>query len=279
MKLCHYILLLLTSAFLLLLPAPTASAASTQNFFMHQNTVIAVGETVENVVVVGGDATVGGTVRDVVIVFNGNLDIKKSAHIHGFVFVMGGKINQEPGAILNDNVVNVALDNPTEHNALLVLAALLGVWLLQFIFSLLMLFVPTLTAFLLKERIDPMVRHIQTEPRQLIKVGFVTSLLFAGIAILLSVTVIGIPIFLILLLLSLPFFFLGTAASSVVIGEMVPVRTSHPLLKVLSGALVITAAVNVPFLGTVVLLVLVWISFGLMVGWLQDKRKGRKSGK
>ncbi|WP_135554847.1 hypothetical protein [Paenibacillus cymbidii] len=50
-----------------------------------------------------GNATILGTINDLVILFNGNLELKASAKINGFVLVVGGTLTQEPGAVIADS--------------------------------------------------------------------------------------------------------------------------------------------------------------------------------
>jgi hypothetical protein len=69
---------------------PTKAMA--KGIFEHQDTIVPENQTVEDVVVVGGDATILGTVNDSVIVLNGNVDLKASAKINGFVLVIGGNV-------------------------------------------------------------------------------------------------------------------------------------------------------------------------------------------
>src|SRR5690242_8733754 len=81
--------------------------AAGEDIIQNQDTVIPETQMVENVVVLGGNATIYGSVRKSVIVFDGNLELKPSARVKGLILVMGGSIKQDPQAQVLDNVINI----------------------------------------------------------------------------------------------------------------------------------------------------------------------------
>lgn len=246
--------------------------AANQALFMHQDTVIPVGQTVENVIVTGGDADVSGHVRDAIIVFNGDLTLRKSAQVGGIIVVVGGKIKQETGAQLQDYVVNIAFDNAVTNSLFVAGVAVLGIWLIQIVLSLLLLLLPVLAAFILKHRLDPFVTQIRHSLIQLLTIGFVASLLVSAISILLSITVIGIPFVVLLLLFVLLFLVIGLASISIRVAEWIPINGPMDIwLQALVGALLVMATVNIPLLGGVMFLCVLWVSLGIMVVWTKEK--------
>jgi len=66
--------------------------------FVHENTSTAADQTIGKLMVAGGDASVGGTVTDGIIVVDGNLIIQSGATITGRVVVLGGSAMIEQGA-------------------------------------------------------------------------------------------------------------------------------------------------------------------------------------
>ncbi|WP_047153181.1 hypothetical protein [Aneurinibacillus tyrosinisolvens] len=267
-------------SFMLLLglffPAGRALAAN-ENLFMHQDTVIREGQQVSNVIVLGGDATIYGRVQDAVVVFNGNLYVKKNAAIKGEVFVIGGKIIQEPGAAFAHNVVNFSFDTATRSNLFAGGAAVVLVWLLRIAFSLLLFVLPLPVVYVLKSRLQPLVSQIEWPPVRLLVTGFVACLLLLAITMMLAVTVVGIPIVILLWLAVLVFFVTGLGAICMKIGQRVQAGVEKPLwLQVMTGAAVVVAGVNVPFVGGLSLLCLFWISLGIMTFWMWGKIKERK---
>src|SRR5690349_17071104 len=55
-------------------------------------------EVTDAVVVIGGNATIAGRVRDGVVVIGGDLQLTSSADIRGDVVLVGGQLTREPGA-------------------------------------------------------------------------------------------------------------------------------------------------------------------------------------
>ncbi|MED0674897.1 hypothetical protein ABEV55_16940 [Aneurinibacillus thermoaerophilus] len=217
---------------------------------MHQSTVIPDKQSVENVIVIGGDATIYGTVREAIVIFNGDLTVKKSAKIEGIILVIGGSIHQEPGAHVTDNVLSLAFDNATKNSLFIASITLLSIWLVRIACSLLLFILSPLTVYLLKHRIDPFVAYVYRSPIQLLTIGFIGSLLVIALSILLSITMIGIPFVIFLLLLVLLFFIVGLAAVSIRMGEWLPKSTERPAtIKAATGAGLVIAGINLPLFG------------------------------
>lgn len=198
---------------LLIFPSSSASAAE-KNVLERRDTVIPETQMVENVAVIGGNATIYGSVRDAVIVINGDLEIKQSARIMGLVLVVGGKINQESGAQITDNVLNLTFDQPTTNSLLFAGAMIVGFWLLRIVLTMLVIILPVLTVFVTKNRLEPFVKLIHRSPRRVLLIGFITSLLFVAVSTLLSVTIVGIPLAILLFLAVLLSVLLGYCTES-----------------------------------------------------------------
>ena len=73
-------------------------------------------EVTDAVVVIGGDATIAGRVRDGVVVIGGNLQLTDSADIRGDVVLVGGQLTRDPGAQLIGNVNYVSFGNWSRRN-------------------------------------------------------------------------------------------------------------------------------------------------------------------
>ncbi|SFG39161.1 hypothetical protein SAMN05660649_01535 [Desulfotomaculum arcticum] len=269
------LILLIIITLLFFCTAANAFAAE-QSLIRHQDTVISEDQMVESVVVVGGDATVYGSVRDVVVVINGNLDIKKSSRIMGTVLVIGGNIRQEPGAHLTDNVLNISFDRATSNSLLLGGMLFIGVWFMRLVLSLLFTLLPFIIATISKHRLEPLVILVRRSPERLLLIGFVSSLLLTAIIALLAITVVGLPLVILLLLASLVIFLLGLASISLVVGEWLPGNDRAPYLNTLGGSIIIISAINFPFLGSLLLLSLFWISLGIVILWYWENRKNNK---
>lgn len=247
-----------------------------ENVFDGQDTVLTETQRVENVVIIGGNATIYGSVRDAVIVLNGDLNIKSSARIKGLVLVIGGKIIQEPGAQLTDNVLNINFNQATANSLFIGGIFVAGVWFFRFILSMMLIILPVVTFLMAKDRLEPFISVARLSLRRAFLIGVVINILFIAICILLSVTIIGLPIAVLLLLFTLFVFLVGFTAVSQIVGEWMPRISDKPRwLKVLGGALLLTAGINFPLIGVIILLSLFWVSLGSVTLLFWGKRKHR----
>jgi hypothetical protein len=269
-------MVMIALSFMLYLNLPSTTLA--KGFFEHQDTVISVSQTVNEVVVVGGDATVSGNVENNVIVVNGDAIIKSTAHIKGMVLVIGGKITQDTGAVIEDDIIGISLDNSTKNSLLIGSGLLVSVWILQFLISLLLIALPMLLVFLLKQRLNPFVQLVRSKSGLALGVGFFSSLLAIAISILLIITFIGIPLILIILLLIALSVFLGITALSLILGEQIKLMLPRKQVWFTTGlgATVIVSLLNIPIVGIILMLGIIWLSLGIITMWVFGIVKRKK---
>jgi hypothetical protein len=269
------VLIALSFIFLLYLPSMTMA----RGFFEHQDTIISENQTVNEVVVIGGDATVSGNVENNVIVFNGDAIIKSTAHIKGMVLVIGGTITQAPGAVIEDDSIGISLDNSTQNSLLISGGLLVSLWLLQFLGSLLLIVLPMLLVFFLKQRIYPFVIVVRETSGRALGVGFFTSLLAIAISLLLIITVIGIPIVLIIILMIALSVILGLTALSHMLSEKIQLIMPHKQdwLTTGIGSTIIVALMNIPIIGIILMLGVMLLSLGVVTIWAFGKIRRRRT--
>lgn len=269
-------MVMITLSFIFLLYLPSTTMA--KGFFEHQDTVISENQTVNDVVVVGGDATVSGKVKNFVIVFNGDAIIKSTAHIKGMVLVIGGTIIQAPGAVIENDILSISLDNSTKNSLLIGSGLLASVWILQLFGSLLLIALPMLLVFFLKQRIQPFVQLVRDTSGRALGVGFFSSLLVIAISLLLFITVIGTPIILIILLSIALCVLLGVTALGLILGEKVQMIIPRKQVWVTTGisAAVIVSLMNIPIVGILIMLGVMWLSLGMVTMWAFGKLKKRR---
>jgi hypothetical protein len=267
--------LMVALCFIFFLNIPSTIMA--KGFFEHQDTVISENQTVNDVIVVGGDATISGNVENSVIVFNGNAMIKSTAHIKGMVLVIGGTIVQAPGAVIQDAIIGISLDNSTKNSLLIGSGLLVSIWILQFIVSLLLIGLPILLAFLMRQRMHPFIQLVKDASGRAIGIGFFSSLLVLAISILLIITIVGIPVVLIILLLIALSALLGITVLSLIIGEKIQTIIPRKQVWVTTGigATVIVSFMNIPIIGILIILGVMWLSLGMTTMWAFGKLKRR----
>jgi hypothetical protein len=257
--------------FILLIPG----IASARSIYEHQNTSVPAGQTVNDVYVVGGNAEISGQVTGVVVVVNGDLHLGSTADIKGVVVVIGGLVKQDPGAVIGDDIYNISLDTATQNSLLIGGGLALGLWVLQLAGSLLMILVPVLIWVVGRQKIAAFTdRYPLDSLSRMLFIGFFGCLIIAALSALVFVTVIGIPILILVLLVVILALALGTTVVSFRIGEMFhgPAQLSD-WMKVLVGAAILTAFINIPFVGGILLILLLMISLGISTQWLFRKRK------
>ncbi|MGG1516980.1 hypothetical protein ABE504_16345 [Paenibacillus oryzisoli] len=271
MKRGAYVLSCILLLCLLIIPTQ-ASAAS---IFEHQRTVVPAGQAVDDVYVIGGDAEIQGHVKGIIVVINGDLHAENTAKIDGMIVVVGGKVDQAPGAVFRDDVYNLSLDGQTQNSLLLSGGLIIGLWVVQLGAALLLVLLPALISLIGKKKAQAFIdRFSQISWGRLLYMGFLCGMVLIAISSLLLITIIGIPILILIILLLIVTFFVGLTVMSHRIGEQFRSTSYKPdWFKVMIGAMLIVAAINVPFLGWVVLLMTLLTSLGVCVEWLASKRR------
>lgn len=246
--------------------------------FYNEETVIAEKQIIDNLVVIGADATIYGSVKDAVIILNGNLEMKESARIMGVVVVIGGNIRQEPGAQITDNVINIKFNDLTVNGLLIGTLLFVGTRFLQLIISVLFVIFPSLLAVFAKKQIVPFVGRVKSSPGRFLVIGFFSNLLIMAISLLLSFSIVGIPFVLLLLILVLTIFLFGLTVISLIIGESMKWTSGKPSWFVTAaGAIIVVSCMNFPLFGGLLLLGILWISLGMAVLWIWERRKEKQA--
>lgn len=265
------IFLALLLGFLLLISPANAMA---KGIFEHQNTVVPANQSVDNVVAVGGDVTIQGNVKDSVVVLNGDVSIKASAKINGSVIVIGGKLQQEQGAVIADEVMNISLDTATQNSFMFGGGLVVGTWLLQLAASVLFVIPPVLTVFLSKRRLEPHVDRVRQSPGYPLYIGFFTGLILIAVTMLLFVSVVGIPLAIILLIFVVVSFIYGLALLSILTGEKIQgIFGRSNWIVSLAGSVLLVSFMNVPLIGGILFLGVMFFSIGITTLWMLGKFK------
>ena len=257
--------------------APSIVHAEEKDIFRHQNTNISLMQRIENLVVVGGDVNIEGSVRDVVVVINGNLTLKPTANVMGIILVLGGDIKQEQGAQTTDTIFHLSMNTATQNSFLFGGGMVIGLWILQFILTTLLIVFPVLLDFIFKNKLEAMESLVRHSPRKVLSIGFVVSLLFIAINILLSLTIIGIPIVLFLVAMGLIVFLIGFTVAGGMMGEWLPDSSNKPRwVKVIWGTFLLAASLNIPILGALFVMGVLWASLGMVTMKVWEKVIAKK---
>lgn len=260
---------------LIAFPAPAKAAG----LFEHQDMTVVSDQTVEDVVVIGGNVTVAGTVSNSVVVVNGDVHLLDTARVKGAIVVIGGTLRQEEGADVTNDVVNIAFDNATLNSLVIGSGLMIGYGAVKLAASLLMLILPVLSVLIGKRRTAAFTdRYRQASQGKLFAAGFFTGLLLIAVSALLLISIAGIPLILFVALLVLASLTLGLTVVSQAFGEQIRGTVDKPeWIRAGAGALILVSAMNIPFIGMCIFLALLLFSLGIAMSWTASKlRRGRK---
>ncbi len=237
---------------------PSSARASTQAVY-HGGTyfgsvVVEPGQVVDgDLTVIFGDATVAGIVEGDVNVVGGNIDQRPGGVITGQVNAVGGNVTQAvvPWAPAE------APSNPfvPDHRLL---------WRLSWNLLALLVFL----IFPLRTRM--VLDRLEGHPGLSVAAGVIGCIAIIPLAVLLAITILLIPLIPLELVFVLAGVFLGTAALALLIGRRLcellsPTTTPSPLVALLVGIALITAAELVPVVGTLVLIFVGLIGLGATI--------------
>jgi hypothetical protein len=250
---------LILGALAVALALSTAPALADAQAVYHGGTyfgsvVVEPGQVVDgDLTVIFGDATIAGIVEGDVNVVGGSYDPRPGG-------VVTGQVNQIGGAVTQAVVPWAPSDSA--YNPLVPDHRLL--WRLSWNLLALLVFL----IFPLRTRmvLDRLERH----PGLSVTAGLLGCVAVIPLAVLLAITILLIPLILLELVFVLTSAFLGTAALALLIGRRLcellsPATTPSPLVALLVGIALITAAELVPVVGTLVLILVGLIGLGATI--------------
>jgi len=223
-----------------------------------------------DVAVIGGSLDFSGEARDVVVM-GGKGTIRSGSVIHGDLIHMMGDFKRDPGVTVHGQSIDVASHLPPRLQRLLsrgLLGIIVVLRLVSLIISLIVIFLIVLIA---PERVERMSEAL--EPRWPASIGFgiLGYVVFIVLAIILAITLIGIPVAVLLGLAVWVLGLMGIAAIMASLGRRVGLGTGliGPDPSVLScvfvGFLVVALVRFIPVVGELAWLVLSVIGLGLVL--------------
>lgn len=268
--------ILLGIALLLLFPG-NALADELSAQFGGNPLVVPVGHSVESIFALSTDAHIGGSVRDVVLVINGDIYLEPTAQTD-LVIDLGGQVFNPTNVIAKTGVFRLSLTPQFVNQLFFGLAMILGLWLARLIISVLGIVLVTGLGFLLRKRAQQGVNLLQTSYLRLLAIGLAASLILSGLIILLSLTVIGIPLAILLFIMGTIAVLLGILPVMEYIGQknLSPRLLEYPSLsKWFIFALLLVAVLNLPLIGIIVLLGVAFTGLGVVLttGWIYFKER------
>jgi hypothetical protein len=226
-----------------------------------------VGGEVKTIVVAGGTATLSGATTETLVVVDGSADLQAGTTVLGDVRTLRGSVTQQPGASVLGSTKTLEAD----------LAALGLLLIPAFILHFLGLGVAAIAAALLVAALGArQVREVESlisrEPGQVLVAGIVGTVVLPLLAILMIVTVLGAPVGFGVLFILLPALaFLAWIVAAIWIGDWIVARlrgapeSGRPYLAAVLGVIGLAIAGLIPFVTAIATL----FGFGalLLTAW------------
>lgn len=270
-------------------PAPPAIEAQTDanRVTFGHDAFVAAGETVRDVITMGGDAEVVGHVLGSVVTMGG--DVRVSGDVQGDVVTMGGDVEVEPGGSIGGEIVTMGGETSfeggrsgglqvsfDEHGPQVTARAdtdgggFAG-WLATTLKSALsygLLFVLGLLFLgLAPDRLGALQSVMIREPLRAGATGALGVLGGALAIVVFAITIIGIPAAVVLALALPVAVYLGLAAAATVVGAALPVArlSGRPVLQLGAGVLALFVASLIPYVGFAAVAVAAVLGLGAMI--------------
>jgi hypothetical protein len=223
------------------------------------------GETVQSVILLGGDAKIQGRVLGDILVLKGNAEIKKEAKVTGKVRVILGEINVESNK----------LENAVEINGWRLLPKSISlmmrpeeIWGMSFWWSVLTFGTLTLIYILLastfSEQVGNMAYVVSHRPVGSTLLGAIVLVAVPYFAVVLVYSIIGIPLMLLFCSVLLPMAIYGKTAIFLSMGNTIFPKQSS-VIAVIVGYLIYRMATAIPYIDWLTFLVASTIGVGVCI--------------
>jgi len=263
-----------------------AYADELHHVISHSATSITQGEKADDLVVIGNDVHVAGTVTDNLIVINGTAYLSSTARVESIVDI-GGQIRKEPGAQLNHAFI-LTFNHPLLNSTVLGGALIAFLTGLQLTLSAVVVLVPVVLSILMRPWLQMPSIYLQKSVRRMGAIGLLATIATIAVAGGLSATIIGIPVAALICFLYLVVGLIGLTHVAVYIGRSLLdafTKQKQPWMQSLIGATLIMAFANIPVIGALIFLCVWIVGVGTSTTWLwrirtdiNKKFKQKKSG-
>ncbi|MFA5143506.1 MAG: hypothetical protein WC522_05010 [Candidatus Omnitrophota bacterium] len=263
-------LVIVVTIFAVIFSAACVFAAGQEVVKFYTDADVPPGTVVDDVVVVGGKATISGRVNNGIVVVGGSVELKKGAYVAEHVVVVGGRCIKEPGAEIGGKISEIDIPHfiPSLHTMLK--GGWMAVWATISLLVLLgFLGLAMLLVALIPRHMTNVVNTIRSSFVTMLLWGILWMVLIVPIAILLAISIIGIlliPLEMLMVALAL---ITGYIASAIFIGRSVLISfkkgATHLFLNAIIGILILFFIGFVPVAGQVVKALFLAVGFGAVI--------------
>lgn len=253
-----------------------AAAVTNGNIVSFTDAEVPADATVENVIVVGGNAIIAGNVKDEVVVVNGNAILTSTANIRDHVIVLGGDLRAESGAYVGKGVFRFGGNFDLAATLMGAGIVILALWMFKLFLTLSLIIIPVLFTWAWPVGVEEVGEIIGAGPIKAAVAGIFGGLAAIILIILLAMTIIGLPVAVIAGLLVLLTIAAGLGGVSLAIGQNLPLNitpgNAKPVTGTLLGAVLIALVFNVSVFGIIALTGVCAAAFGgMLIKWFTKK--------
>lgn len=278
-----------------LIPAALFSAS---NFKFKKDLLVAENSTYEyNVISLGGDIDIKGKFKHTVILFGGSLNldgetgediicfgskvsIGKSALVKGDLFVIGGRLDKDPGAEVKGEFTYFRFDlKKIESSLIPILSDRRTVTFFKILRIFLWLIISLVVLAVVPRKINAAEEVLETHPLKIGILGLLSLLCFIFLVIiflLLSFVIIGIPLLFIAILAYFVIYIFGRTVIFYTIGDKLAsamhLKKTPPSLFIVFGVVLYFLLMFLPVVGPVLLILINVFELGVGVGFILRKR-------
>ncbi|WP_407311393.1 hypothetical protein [Desulfosporosinus sp. SB140] len=265
-------------AMLIIFPCNALADELSSQFGGNTPLVVPVGHTTESVFALSTDAHIAGSVKDMVLVINGDIYLEPSAQTD-LVIDLGGQVINPSNVPVRTGIFRLSLTSNFINELFLGFILILGLWFVRLVLVIVVIVMLTGLGFLFRNRMQQSEGLLATSALRVLAIGIAASLIALGIILILSLTVIGIPFAILMLLVATLATILGISPVLGYIGKKafsVKLLEYPALSQWFIVSLIFVSLVSLPLVGIIVLLSAVFTGLGVSTvngwGYLKERK-------
>lgn len=252
---------------LLIVLLPLVSANARDKVRIGGNVLVEEGTEVKDAVAVGGSITVNGKVKKSAVAVGGSVTLGPNAVIGDDVVAIGGEVVQAQGSIIHGDVVELNIPGVSAIMPFFFEDTSLGwFWAFKIVSLLGFLALALLVVAVIPRPFSLISSTVQQYTLKTILLGTLGLLVLVPLAVFLAITIIGLPLVALEVFVVGIAFLVGYIAIAQLIGDKIAVLLKRPALNALwvtlLGLLILWLVGWVPFVGSLVKAVAIFLGFG-----------------
>lgn len=248
--------------FIVLFTVPVWAAAPLTggNIVNFGDTEVPAGSTVKNVLVIGGNITVEGTISDGVMVINGNLRLGSTASVREHAIILGGNLLTEEGAHIGKGVFRIGGDFAFADTLMAAGVVIAGLWIVNALLTAVLLIWPGIVAWVWRSGVEDVSAIIRDNLTRTVAIGGLGLMTMIVLVVMLTISIVGIPAAALVVLLGVIVLAAGIGGMCHAIGHYLPLLPEQDkagsIRVTFAGAVMTALLYNIPALGFLALFIM-----------------------